>query len=165
MKYDINLQTKVSDLLKAFPQLEDVLLDISPVFSKLKNPILRKTVAKVATLKQVAEVAGIQPAELINTLRKSIGLPPLSEIEHPSSQEAPAWVHQQEEVYTFDLRPLIAAGQHPKGQVIKRSEELLPNQVLKLLTPFKPAPLIDELRNRGFEVWSSDSECFVRLPK
>ena len=41
-------------LLEHCPELEDELLALSPAFAKLKNPILRRTVAKVATLCQAA---------------------------------------------------------------------------------------------------------------
>jgi len=39
----------VHKLLVAYPQLEEVLIGIAPPFKKLKNPILRRTIAKVAT--------------------------------------------------------------------------------------------------------------------
>lgn len=43
-------KTKLVGLLDAFPQLENVLQELSPSFAKLKNPILRKTVARLASL-------------------------------------------------------------------------------------------------------------------
>ena len=46
---------------------------MSPAFEKLKNPILRKTVAKVATLQQVAVVGGVNIDEMIRVLRRSAG--------------------------------------------------------------------------------------------
>lgn len=52
---EINLQTKVAELLGAYPQLEEQLLKLSPTFAKLKNPILRRTVAKVTSLQQAAK--------------------------------------------------------------------------------------------------------------
>ncbi len=49
--------SKVGALLQEFPQLEDVLIQMSPAFGHLRNPVLRKTVAKVATLRQVLGLA------------------------------------------------------------------------------------------------------------
>jgi len=74
MKTDINLQTKVANLLESYPELEDILMELSPVFSKLKNPVLRRTIAKVTSLQQAAGVAGISPPLLIQKLRKAAGL-------------------------------------------------------------------------------------------
>ena len=59
---DINLQTKIADLLTAYPQLEDKLIGISPVFAKLKNPILRRTVARVTSVQQAATIANMPQA-------------------------------------------------------------------------------------------------------
>ena len=56
----ISPKTKVGELLDAYPQLESVLFDLSPAFAKLKNPILRKTVARIATLQQAAAVGGLK---------------------------------------------------------------------------------------------------------
>ena len=71
---EINLQTKVVELLEAYPQLEEQLLNLSPTFAKLKNPILRRTVAKVTSLQQAAKIAGISPARMVQALRKAVGL-------------------------------------------------------------------------------------------
>jgi hypothetical protein len=69
----ISPKTKVGELLDTYPQLESVLLDLSPAFARLKNPILRKTVARIATLQQAAVVGGLKTDELVNRLRKEAG--------------------------------------------------------------------------------------------
>ena len=74
MKVDINLQTKVAALLEDYPELESKLIELSPAFAKLKNPVLRRTIAKVTSLQQAASVAGIVPALLIQELRLAAGL-------------------------------------------------------------------------------------------
>ena len=40
-KIPITPETKVGEMLEAYPQLEEVLLEISPTFRKLRNPVLR----------------------------------------------------------------------------------------------------------------------------
>ena len=59
----ITPKTKVFQLIETYPQLEDVLIDYVPAFKKLKNPVLRKTVAKIATLQQAASVGGVKVEE------------------------------------------------------------------------------------------------------
>ncbi len=59
-KLIISPKTKPGELLDAFPQLEDVLIEISPSFAKLKDPTLRKTVDHVATLQQAVVVVGLK---------------------------------------------------------------------------------------------------------
>ena len=41
----ITPETKVGELLTHYPELEELLLQFSPAFATLKNPILRRTVA------------------------------------------------------------------------------------------------------------------------
>jgi Domain of unknown function (DUF1858)/Transposase DDE domain len=65
--------TKVATLLDRYPELEDVLIGLAPPFKKLKNPLLRKGVAKVASLKHAAAVGGISVSDLVNTLRAAVG--------------------------------------------------------------------------------------------
>jgi hypothetical protein len=43
----ISPKTKIYELLEAYPQLEETLIALAPPFKKLKNPVLRKTIAKI----------------------------------------------------------------------------------------------------------------------
>jgi hypothetical protein len=69
----ITPDTIVADLLNTYPVLEDKLIEIALVFKILKNPVLRRTIAKVTSLKQAAVVGNVQLAVLINELRKATG--------------------------------------------------------------------------------------------
>lgn len=75
---NITPDSRVGDLLERWPHLEAVLIDLSPRYRALKNPVLRRTVAKVATLRQVAAVGGVPLATLIERLREAAGLAPLA---------------------------------------------------------------------------------------
>ncbi len=70
---EITLDTKIADLLNDYEGMKDILIDINPKFKKLNNPILRRTVAKVATVKQASIVGGMRPLELLNRLREAVG--------------------------------------------------------------------------------------------
>ncbi len=70
---EISPQTTVNALLHEFPQLEAVLIALNPQFKKLKNPILRQSIGRVATLQQAASVAGIPTLEFVNHLRHEVG--------------------------------------------------------------------------------------------
>jgi len=70
---EITPSVTVHALLEAYPELEEVLIGIAPPFKKLKNPFLRKSVAKVATIKHISSVGGVPLNELIGKLRKAVG--------------------------------------------------------------------------------------------
>ncbi len=161
---DINLHIKVSDLLDEYPQLENTLLELSPAFSKLRNPILRRTVAKVTTLQQAAKVAGVSPILLLETLRQAAGLPIDSsnesiDIEH-EQKDKPAWFETSNITIRFDARPIIESGENPMQEIIRLSKELQNNQIMELTAPFKPVPIMDLLKSKGFEVWYNNSKAY-----
>ena len=68
----INAKTKIDDLLKQYPYLLDFLVALSPKFKNLKNPVLRKTVGKVATLEKAAAIGGLDANELVAALTAEI---------------------------------------------------------------------------------------------
>jgi hypothetical protein len=68
----INANTKINDLLKQYPFLEDFLVTLSPKFKGLKNPIMRKTIGKVATLGKIAGIGGLDLDDFLAALTEEI---------------------------------------------------------------------------------------------
>jgi uncharacterized protein (DUF2249 family) len=149
---------KVGRLLELYPELEDVLIGLSPSFKKLKNPILRRTVAKVASLRQVAQVGGLTLAGLVNTLREAAGQDHMEVGAEGESGARPEWAKQERVVARLDARPLIEQGEHPMPQVMKALSALKPGEVYELLTPFAPAPLVELARDKGYEAYVEREE-------
>jgi DUF438 domain-containing protein len=69
---ELNPKTKIDNLLKAYPFLTDFLAGLRPEFGKLKNPILRKTVGKIASLKQVSALGSIDLNVLLDAIAAEI---------------------------------------------------------------------------------------------
>ncbi|GAB4370897.1 MAG: hypothetical protein Kow0042_13330 [Calditrichia bacterium] len=156
-KVNITPETKIGILLQDYPQLEHVLLEISPAFKKLRNPLLRKTIGRVASLRQVAEIGRVSLGNLINHLRQAVGQgewTDQNQAEASAVDQRPAWVDLQKVVKTLDARPLLEAGEHPVGQVMQELETLATDQLFVLITPFIPSPLIDLAKNKGYRAWT-----------
>ena len=66
---NITPDSRIGELLERSPELEALLVDLSPHFKALANPVLRRTVAKVATLRQVSTVSGVPLGVLVEKLR------------------------------------------------------------------------------------------------
>lgn len=147
---------KVAALLKEYPALEDTLYEIAPAFSKLRNPILRRTVAKATSLRQAAKVAGVELSSMINRLRQAAGQTlDMSDTSDDDAQVSkPEWVDLSKISQSFDARALIEAGEQPMARVMADLKQLTDSDLYELITPFEPAPLIDLARAKGFEVWS-----------
>lgn len=153
----ISPKTKIGELLDNYPELEETLLEMSPAFTKLKNPILRKTIGRIATLQQAAAIGNIPVEKIVNTLRQKAGQENVTELETMSIMETkqPAWFDETRISIRFNATPLINAGEHPMGQVLSRLKELQPGDIFELQTPFLPAPIIEIIREKGYPVWTN----------
>jgi hypothetical protein len=153
---DITPDSKLGDLLERWPRLEEILVAMSPHFRALRNPVLRRTVAKVATLRQVSAVSGVPLHELVEKLRAGAGLPPLAVSAEAGEAPAapPPWATPGAVTRTNDARDAIARDEHPLPQVMSDLAALEAADVYLLVTPFVPAPLVDLARSKGFEVFS-----------
>jgi ABC-type glutathione transport system ATPase component len=155
--YQIRPSTKVADLLDAYPELEEILINMAPPFKKLKNPILRKSVAKVATLQQAAIVGRVDVSSMIDQLRQAVGLAPIEATETPSPSvddylgTAPDWFEKSCVSTSIDDR----AGDSDEmaiTRITKSLKDLAEHQVIELTTTFLPAPGIDVARARGIRL-------------
>jgi len=150
----ISPKTKVLQLIEAYPELEDVLINYVPAFKKLKNPILRKTVAKIATLQQAASIGNVKVGDLINHLRKEVGQELMtSEINNPYNTNKPDWFDESKIAQELDVRDMLAAGEHPVNQVMADLKKLPDNSIYKMIAPFLPAPLIDKASSLEVRHW------------
>lgn len=153
---DINGDTKVGALLDAHPELEAVLVDLSPEFKRLQNPILRRTVARVATLSQAARIGGLPAPDLVRALRRALGqevvAPPSGHEAPDASEPEPEWVHGAVPSEWLDAERILAGSGSPVGALGARLAEAAPGTVIGLRAPFYPAPLVDALRQRGHAI-------------
>jgi PAS domain S-box-containing protein len=65
---EINGNTKLDVLLKKYPFLVDFLAGLAPEFKRLRNPIMRKTMGKIATLDRVAAMGNFKLDELMKLI-------------------------------------------------------------------------------------------------
>jgi len=163
MGLSITPETRLGVLLDTYPGLEDVLIARVPAFSKLKNPILRKTVAKVATLDQAAKIGGIGVRELVHVLREATGQANLETVTtstDPATQRAvqiPSWLHHDQIRHDLDADRLLEAGEHPIGRVCQCLSTLEAGQIVRLSSSFLPAPLIDSLKKNGLLAYTTEA--------
>jgi len=161
VRVPITPATKVADLLESWPELEEVLIAQAPAFRRLRNPVLRRTVARVATLEQAAGVGGVPVRELVAALRRAAGIDsaaPQGETAAESASEAstpPEWLDPGRVTSTLDADALLDAGVVPLGRVNDQVRALGAGELLRIDSGFRPVPLIEALGKQGHR-------CFVR---
>ncbi|MFA7358817.1 MAG: DUF1858 domain-containing protein [Bacteroidales bacterium] len=154
----ISPKTKIYELLEAYPQLEESLIALAPPFKKLKNPVLRKTIAKITTLSQAAIIAGIKVEELINSLRKKVGqkLDDILEAEgRDFIYQKPSWFDESRVIVFIDISNILNAGEQPVHEVLSAIKKLKEDEILKVTAPFVPAPLMDKTISMNYKHWLS----------
>ena len=151
----ITPQTRVGEFLDNYPELEELLISSSPTFEKLRNPVLRRTIGRVATFQQIAVVGNIQLETIINSLRNTAGQNQTNETMSTNNNlhEKPEWFDTSSISETLDARELLQAGQHPLAEVIKKTSGLQADQVFELITPFAPMPLIEKVIANGLSAY------------
>jgi uncharacterized protein (DUF2249 family) len=155
--FQISPETKIGALLDRFPGLEKTLLEMAPEFKKLRNPILRKTIARVTSLRQASAVAKIPLAEMINRLRNEAGIHEefmTDEDVGSFSKEVPSWFSMIKIVQSLDARSMLEKGEQPINKVFSDCQNLKAGEIYELITPFFPAPLIDAAKEKGYLTWS-----------
>ena len=157
-------KTKIAELIDAYPQLEQVLIGYVPAFEKLRNPVLRKTVARITTLQQAATIGGVNVEDLINHLRKEVGQDQFSGAAAAAyTTEQPDWFSEARVVAELDARGMLAEGEQPVNQVIAELQALGQGDIYRLVAPFMPAPLVDKASSLGIAHWvtQNDDQEFV----
>jgi hypothetical protein len=151
----ITPKTKVLQLIETYPQLEDVLISYVPAFKKLKNPLLRNTVARITTLQQAASIGNVNVGDLINKLRNEVGQEIITETNDTTMYNTtkPAWFGEEKIKQELDVRAMLAAGEHPVAQVMSDLNVLPADTIYKLIAPFLPAPLIDKASSLQVQHW------------
>ena len=154
-KFFITPDTRIGKILENYPESDKILMKMSPAFSKLSNPVLRKTVAKVATIRQIAKVGSLSVNTIINTLHKELGINHSVQInETEDKQKSMNWVDKNKIVKTLDARPLLENGGHPISHVQEEIKKLQKDEIYLLITPFNPAPLLEAVEKQGFKTAS-----------
>jgi hypothetical protein len=147
--------TKVADLLDSWPELEETLVAQAPAFRRLKNPVLRRTVARVATLEQAAGVGGVAVRDLVSALRRAAGMSEEAALDpqaspKPGSPAPPDWLDPTRVAVVVDADALLDAGRVPLAVVNEKARALAPGEVLRVDSGFRPVPLVEALEKQGF---------------
>jgi len=154
---EITLETKIADLLNDYDGMQDILIKINPKFKKLNNPVLRRTLAKIAGVRQAAVVGGMEPMDLLNQLRRAVGQAPVEgkAVEKTKVEELPKWI-ANEPKENMDANELLDKKQNPLAKSNNILRKMQNGEILLITSDFKPEPLIEEFEKNGHRVFSQE---------
>lgn len=168
MKFHITPHTKIMDILNEFPDVEDYLISLVPAFVKLKNPILRNTIGKLATVEQAARVGEVELPFLINSLNQKLRLVPESNFSDINNQLDDWEFDEQNVTVKLNADEIINKGDKPVAVVLGALSKLKEKEILRLDCSFYPAPLIDKAIDAGFktlDITNEDSSHSIYIRK
>ncbi len=154
---DITPSVTVHALLEAYPELEEVLIGMAPPFKKLRNPILRKSVAKVATIKHISSVGNIPLNELVSKLREAVGQQVSGESYSDQDYfgERPDWFSADKIALSVDEDKVEDKDTMTLVTILREAKNVNKGEIIELVTSFLPAPGIDIMKSKGYLAWSS----------
>ena len=155
-KLIITPKTKIYDLLEAYPELEEILIASAPEFKKLKNPVLRKTIARITNISQAAIIGNLNVDELVNRLRERVGQGSLEQLDESGTKyvtTCPGWFRREAVVQTIDIREMLNRDEQPVHEVLAAIKRLSKNEILEIIVPFIPAPLLDKTLSLNYKHW------------
>lgn len=152
----INANTKIAALIKAHPDALEKIIALSPRFTKLRNPILRKVMAGRTSIAMAASLGGCTVEAFfaqVAPLGFTIDRLTAAEVEKETVTKIPDFLKNLEPTHLveLDVRPVIEGGNDPLTIIIEKVNGLQDQQVLKLINSFDPAPLKSLLGKKGFE--------------
>lgn len=143
-------------VLERYPELLEVLVSLGPAFSQLRNPLLRRVQSRLVTVAQAAQLAGLEPAVLVQRLNAAVradsgssapaASAPVGTTAPPATEVPP----DVPVVATVDARPLLDRGEEPFSTIMAAAARVGAGEALLLRTRFEPLPLYDVLAKRGF---------------
>lgn len=155
----INANTKIATLIKLHPDALETIVSISPKFTKLRNPILRKVIAGRTSIAMASKLGGCSVDDFF------IKLQPLGfEIDKAAvtfnkvneNKPVPEFMKniQADKIVELDVRPVIENGKDPLNIILQKVKALETGYVLKIINSFEPTPLMHLLSKQGFESYA-----------
>lgn len=144
--------TRISELIKENKESIEAIASIAKPLEKLKNPILRKLMASRVTLSEAAKIGNCTIGDFKSVLIP-LGFTFLNSdlIDKPTEERNPDWLNNlsKEQIVVFDVRAILANGQDPLKQIIKRFKEIPMGNALCIVNSFVPTPLVRLLEKEG----------------
>lgn len=149
---------KISEVLTKHPELLEVFVAQSPEFARLRNPIMRKTFARLVTVAQAANMGKVNLDDLLVALNRALGesysTSGVTASLRPPEGRRPPWLDSAPVAATLDVREDQRRQAEPFKKIMAAAASVPPGQIFLLRNTFEPLPLYEVLGKRGFVAWS-----------
>lgn len=166
----IRIGDRLGDVLARDERMLEVIAAAAPQLRGLRNPVTRKMMARLATIAQVARMAGIEPDLLVHRINRALESEPGAD-ESPeattTSTDGETGVERQrppahlaalprERIEDLDVREDLRNGREPFSRIMRARSALAAGGVLRLRATFEPVPLYAVMARQGFDHWTEE---------
>ena len=141
----IDKNTSIKQLLdEKQDEVIEALISINKNFGKLKNPILRKLLAKRVSIEEACKIASCNIADFLKSMEQlGFQIDEISNEQENSLSPETSEPRVGERLIELDVRPILAADKDPLKQIMIKVNELQDGDCLKIINTFQPLPLIN----------------------
>lgn len=146
----ITRKTPIAELLKVDKDaVIRQLVELNPNFARLKNPLLRNTLARMVNIESACNMAGCEIPAFLDAMEQ-IGFVVQDQAAdtvqiRPQTTSKSRLFHRE-----LDVRPILAQKEDPIKLILQTIRSLSDEHTLKLIAPFEPIPLIHMLSGKGY---------------
>ena len=152
----INANTKIASLLKQHPGSLEAIISLSPKFTKLRNPLLRKLMASRTSIATASKMGGCSVDDFFEKLQPlGFKIDKATVLLESDNENNPLPIFMKnipaDRIVELDVRPVLESGKDPLDIILQKLKILETGSVFKIINSFKPTPLIHLLNKQGFE--------------
>ncbi|MEA3443432.1 MAG: ferredoxin [Bacteroidota bacterium] len=137
-------KSNIKATLDKYPQLKQVLIDLSPKFKRMQTPALYNTLARFANFNDAAKISGISVCEILHTINKHLG------VEDKLLKSMPECIGDQREdienksidITWSESNERYIYNNNTIEELIKKVSELNPQQNIVIISVEKPNELL-----------------------
>ena len=146
-------RSNIKETLDKYPELKDVLIELSPKFKRMQNPALYNTLARFASFRDAARVTGISICEILHTINKYLGV---EEKLLKSMPECVKSTAQDEELTGTEITWQESPERYiynpdSISELIQKVSNLKPGENMVFISVDYPSELLKVVQGLGFE--------------
>ncbi len=144
---------KVKDVLDKYPELKQVLVQLSPKFKRLQNPVMYNSLAKLVSLRDAARITGVSLCEVLHTINRYLG------VEEKLQKIMPDCIKLQQEKVEYQGEPITwnepleryVMSEANQEEILELVRGLKPQEALVVITTSAPDILLKYAQSLGFK--------------
>ncbi len=146
-------RSNIRQTLEKYPELKDVLMDLSPKFRRMQNTAVYNTLARFANFRDAARITGLSVCEILHTINKHLG------IEEELLKNMPECIQEVKEEILEENIPEHTWQESPEryiynrdtlDEMVTRISTLPPGDNLVIISVEKPVELIKVINGLHF---------------